>query len=175
ISLCVKSHFNNFFEKMDCIMIPKITQHLSQHFIPMQNVSISKHIKLADPKLWEIEHSNIVNPFSPEEKVCEELFLQRVSRNLEGRFIVKLPIKHDKLNNVKESKDIALRRFKSLEKRLITQPCIYNEYKKFMDEYIQLNYMKEVNSHTRLSPSSPVFYPCSTKWSKFLYKVPGGL
>jgi len=32
------------------------------------------------------------------------------------------------------------------------------KYKKFMDEYIQLNHMNEVDSHTKPSPSSLVFY-----------------
>ena len=49
VNLCVKSHFNRFSEKMDCVVLPKITQQLPQHFIPMQSVSIPKHIKLADP------------------------------------------------------------------------------------------------------------------------------
>ncbi|XP_018378092.1 PREDICTED: uncharacterized protein LOC108770856 [Trachymyrmex cornetzi] len=229
VSLCVKSRFNNFCEKIDCIVLPKITQHLPQHFIPMQSVYIPKHIKLADPnfnvpasidiligaesfwrlicagqikqakdqptlqktqfgwvisgvtpnditgpisshnfhltsldelrltlnRFWEIEHCVTAKSLSPEEKACEASFLQGVTRN-EGRFIVKLPIRQDKMDNLGESRDIALRRFKSVEKRLITQPCMYNEYKRFMDEYVQLNHMKEV--HDSAMPSSPVVY-----------------
>ncbi|XP_018371002.1 PREDICTED: uncharacterized protein LOC108766304 [Trachymyrmex cornetzi] len=232
VSLCVKSRFNNFCETMDCVVLPNITQHLPQHFIPMQNVSVPKHLKLADPnfnvpasidiligaesfwrlicagqikrlkyqptlqkthfgwvisgitpsditrsvsshnfhltsldelrltlnRFWEIEHNGTAKPFSPEEKACEASFLHGVTRNSEGRFIVKLPIKQDKLSGLRESMDIALRCFKSLEKRLIAQPRMYDEYKKFMGEYTQLNHMKEVNSHVMPSPSSPGFY-----------------
>lgn len=46
VNLCVKSRFNRFSEKMDCMVLPKITQQLPQHFISMQSVSVSKHIKL---------------------------------------------------------------------------------------------------------------------------------
>ena len=28
VNLCVKSRFNNFSEKMDCVVLPKITQQL---------------------------------------------------------------------------------------------------------------------------------------------------
>ena len=81
-----------------------------------------------------------------------------VKRNLESRFIVKLLTKQDKLDKLGESKDIALKCFKSLEKRLIAQPRMYDEYKRFMDEYRCLNHMKEVTRSTMLSHGSPAFY-----------------
>jgi len=53
-----------------------------------------------------------------------------VKRNTDGRFIVQLPIKQDKLVNLGNSYDITLRRYKALE--LITQSDMYAEYKLFM-------------------------------------------
>lgn len=47
-SVCVKSRFNNFHANIDCVILPKITQHLPQQFISIQNVTIPKNIKLAD-------------------------------------------------------------------------------------------------------------------------------
>jgi len=49
VSICVKSRFNNFIEKLDYCVLPRITQNLPQHFMPIQSVSMPKHIKLADP------------------------------------------------------------------------------------------------------------------------------
>ncbi|XP_011063365.1 PREDICTED: uncharacterized protein LOC105151386 [Acromyrmex echinatior] len=113
-------------------------------------------LRLTLNRFWAVEHDTTPKSFSLEEKACEESFLQGVKRNLESRFIVKLPTKQDKLDELGESKDIALKSFKSLEKRLIAQPCMY-EYRKFMDEYRRLNHIK-VTSSTMLSHSSPAFY-----------------
>lgn len=71
---------------------------------------------------WEIEH-NITQQFSIEEQICEKLFLQGIRRNDKGRFIVALPIKYD--NSSKISREIALQRFKALERHLIARPDIY--------------------------------------------------
>jgi len=81
-----------------------------------------------------------------------------VRRDDEGLYIVKLPTRKDKLNNLGESRDVALKRFLSMEKRLITQPSVYEEYKKFMQEYINLNHIREVNIHPTTSPSTQSFY-----------------
>jgi len=72
-------------------------------------------------------------------------------RRDEGRYIVKLLTRQDKLNNLRESRNVALKRFLFMEKRLITQPSVYEEYKKFMQEYINLNHM----NHMNIYPTSP--------------------
>lgn len=38
-------------------------------------------------QFWEVEHNSTANPFSSEEKACEELFLQSVKCHNDGRFI----------------------------------------------------------------------------------------
>jgi len=91
---------------------------------------------------------NIANPSSPEEKACEELFLQA---NNNRRFIIKLSTRQDKLNSLEESRNFALRRFISSEKRLSVQPCMYAEYRKFTQEYIHLDDMRKINIHIILA------------------------
>ncbi|XP_011860595.1 PREDICTED: uncharacterized protein LOC105557813, partial [Vollenhovia emeryi] len=81
---------------------------------------------------------------SPEEQACERFFQDTVKRTSDGRFIVQLPIKSDKLISLGESRDIATRRFKSLERRLVNTPKMYTDYKHFMQEYIDLGHMREV-------------------------------
>jgi len=49
VTVCIKSRFNNFREKIECVVLPTITQRLPQRVIPIQNVAIPKNIKLADP------------------------------------------------------------------------------------------------------------------------------
>lgn len=76
----------------------------------------------------------------------------------DGRFIVKLPLKQDKLINLGESRDIALRRFKALETRLIAHPNMYAEYRKFLQEYKDLGHMREVDNHMDSTPANQSYY-----------------
>lgn len=79
-------------------------------------------------RFWEVDH-NISSPtLTIEEQTCEDLFQSTVKRDEKGRFIVQLPLKTDKLSKIGDSKDIAMRRFKHLEGRLLSQPELYNEY-----------------------------------------------
>ncbi|XP_077266386.1 uncharacterized protein LOC143899738 [Temnothorax americanus] len=233
VNIRVKSRFNNFSENIDCVILPKITQHLPQHSLSIQSFTIPKNIKLADPnfnvpssidmligaelfwriicagqikqsknlpilqkthfgwvvsgctaidmagqtpsvnlhltvsndlsqelnRFWEVDHNISSHTLTSEERTCKELFLKGLRRNSEGRFIVKLPIKQDMLDKLGNSKDIALRRFKALEARLITQPDMYSEYKKFMQEYIDLGHMREVDESTESTPSQSYYLP----------------
>lgn len=231
VTVCLKSRFNNFREKLECIIAPIIIQRLPQQAMPIQDADIPKNIKLADPKFntpsnidmligaelfwrlmcagqiqqspnkpifqkthfgwivagpmtnvnikssqassfqitlsddlhfmlnrfWEVEHSIEEPQLSEEEKACEKSFLENVQRNEEGRVVVTLPIKPDKLANLGESRDIAIRRFKALESRLIAQPRLYTEYKAFMQEYSTLGHMREITNGL-LNTKNPVFY-----------------
>ncbi|KYN08275.1 hypothetical protein ALC62_00745 [Cyphomyrmex costatus] len=49
VSVCIKSHFNNFSKRIECVVIPRITQPLPQQIVPSQSVIIPKNIKLIDP------------------------------------------------------------------------------------------------------------------------------
>lgn len=71
-------------------------------------------------------------------------FQANVSRNTEGRFIVKLPTNNDKIQQLGETQEIAKRRFLSLERRLLLQPDLYARYREFMQEYIDLNHMRQI-------------------------------
>lgn len=84
-------------------------------------------------------------------------FLKTVTRNNEGRLIVQLPIKTNKLITLGDSRDTALRRFKALEKRLLKQSNTYVEYKKFMREYQELEYMHQID-HLESESSKPSYY-----------------
>ncbi|XP_018399184.1 PREDICTED: uncharacterized protein LOC108776927 [Cyphomyrmex costatus] len=232
VNLCIKSRFNNFQENIECVVLPKITQHLPQQSVSIQDLTIPKNIKLADPnfhisagidmligaevfwrvicagqiknsrshpiiqkthfgwvisgsmsnviarprsivnfhasefdelnqslkRFWEVEH--ISNPqYSKEEQACNELFLEGVNRSVEGRYIVRLPVKPNILNKLGESRETAMRRFKKLEARLITQPSdLYEEYKRFMAEYQALGHMREISDEQVARTSGPSFY-----------------
>lgn len=91
-------------------------------------------------RFWELEEcSPELNKFTPEENACEAHFVKTVTRNSEGRFIVRLPFKDDvALGN---SKEIALKQFKAQERRLNKQPELKKSYVDFMKEYETLGHM----------------------------------
>ncbi|XP_011858632.1 PREDICTED: uncharacterized protein LOC105556166, partial [Vollenhovia emeryi] len=95
-------------------------------------------------RFWEVDHVMSLPETSPEEQACERFVQDTVKRNSDGRFVVQLPIKSDKLMSLGESRDIATRRFKSLERRLINSPKMYTDYKHFIQDYIDLGHMREV-------------------------------
>jgi len=122
------------------------------------HATLSNDLNYLLSRFWEIEHNISLHQLSQEEQECEELFKKGVKRHTDGRFIVQLPIKQDKLANLGNSRDITLRRYKALEARLITQPDMYTEYKRFMQEYIELGHMREVNSYQELEPNTQAYY-----------------
>jgi len=54
--------------------------------------------------------SIIVHPYITDQKLYEEHFIA-VSRNNEGRYVIKLPFKKDLLQDLGDSRSIAFKRF----------------------------------------------------------------
>ncbi|XP_047537187.1 uncharacterized protein LOC125071140 [Vanessa atalanta] len=126
------------------------------------NKIINLHLQLEEDQLltkfWEIERGpeNIVKKMTRDETICEEFFEKTTKRDEEGRYIVRLPFKEEDPQCFKgETKEIALRRFKLLERKLIKNPALYDDYKKVIEDYIIQGHMIKVsNSDT----SSRAFY-----------------
>jgi len=132
--------------------------------IPSDNeekYQITSMITLAelDDKLrtfWEydaIEYDN--NQLTPEEVKCEEHFKTTHTRDLLGRYTVKLPFK-DEQSKLGNSKIRAILRLKQLEKRFVKQPELKPQYEKFLQEYLDLNHMEEVPTYQ--GPEEKVYY-----------------
>lgn len=90
-----------------------------------------------------------------EDNYCETQFNNEYTRDKQGRFIVRLPQRTGVI--LGESKNNALKRLYTIEKRLARQPELKSEYHKFLDEYEELDHM------TKLSPgvereASQVYY-----------------
>ncbi|XP_035227769.1 uncharacterized protein LOC118199973 [Stegodyphus dumicola] len=97
-----------------------------------------------------------VKRISSEDKKCEEFFKTTHFRDQNGRYVVKLPFK-DNPSRLGNSKDLALQRFKSLERNLLRSPDTYDMYKHFMKEYLDLGHMEPVRSSE--SPSQAYYMP----------------
>lgn len=73
----------------------------------------------------------------------EEKFISTHARDEDGRFLVRLPLRHE-VTMLGESKHITLNRFNTLEKKLQRNHNLKCGYVKFMDEYQKLGHMSEV-------------------------------
>lgn len=93
---------------------------------------------------WKIEDcsDNVIDTTS-EDEICRKHFNDNVTNDYRGKYIVKLPFKNN-VGNLGESYTTALRRFLSLERRLMKNPQRYDQYKQFMNEYEQLKHMEVV-------------------------------
>ena len=96
-------------------------------------------------KFWELEEiDSKVSPKSKSDNYCEDNFLQTVNKTSEGNFVVSIPFK-DNLCELGDSRENALKRYFSQEQRLIKNSYLKGEYDKFMNEYLELGHMREVD------------------------------
>lgn len=98
----------------------------------MTNVQL--HEQLA--YFWQQEDLvNGTTSYTMQESQCERHFLENVSQTQSNKYMVKLPVKEEILGKLGNSKNIALRRLRSLEGRFKREPVLKEQYVKFMEEY----------------------------------------
>ena len=95
-------------------------------------------------RFFEIEHIENKKHHTLEEEQCEESFLANTKRDLNGRFIVRLPVKEDSYKRLGCSRSAALKRFECLERKLVKYSVTKEPYVKFMEEYERLGHMTEL-------------------------------
>ncbi|CAI6343037.1 unnamed protein product [Macrosiphum euphorbiae] len=91
----------------------------------------------------EFGRSSKANKRVAEEQQTVLHFQEHTTRNEYGRFVVRLPLKNN-YNELGNSLSMAISRFFSIERKLIHDTTLREEYTKFMSEYINLGHMQEV-------------------------------
>ncbi|GFV75027.1 uncharacterized protein TNCV_2114521 [Trichonephila clavipes] len=105
---------------------------------------IKRDLKQTLKMFWELENVEAERTKNEETIFCEDHFLKTHSRNEEGRYVVKMPLKNEP-NCLRESRDIALKRLNALWTRLIRDPQYLKLYRLYyMSIYDQHGHMKEV-------------------------------
>nr|CAH7746010.1 unnamed protein product [Callosobruchus chinensis] len=94
-------------------------------------------------KFWEIEEISTKPAWSNEEQACEDHFVKTTERNIEGRFVVSMPMKLP-TTKLGDSLEGAKKRFLSLESKLTKNDCLRKMYCDFMEEYAKLGHMERV-------------------------------
>ncbi|XP_066251914.1 uncharacterized protein [Euwallacea similis] len=109
-------------------------------------------------RFWLVEEVN-PNPWAKmtrEELECESHFVQTTTRDKDGRFVVKLPLK-DNFKELGESEQSALSRLYSIERRLAKHTELGAAYRTFMREYQDLGHMTEIPRELP-STKTPIYY-----------------
>lgn len=93
---------------------------------------------------WTIEEIVTKPIWSPDEQAAEKHFVENVRRLNDGKLMVRLPFKTDPngVDFLGHSYDIARSRFFQVEKKLMRNDRHYNEYRKCMNEYLELGHMR---------------------------------
>ncbi|XP_055527372.1 uncharacterized protein LOC129719987 [Wyeomyia smithii] len=108
------------------------------------NIAISDKLEEMMERFWSCEEVGDTHNYSPEERRCEEHFSTTVHRGSDGRYTVSLPKNEDILARLGESKDIALKRFVGLERRLSRDENLRKQYHEFISEYLELDHMCKI-------------------------------
>ncbi|XP_018393747.1 PREDICTED: uncharacterized protein LOC108772639, partial [Cyphomyrmex costatus] len=112
----------------------------------------SFHASIANSELheqvsraWEMDDIAVPsNNYTIEESACERHFLDNVSQDIEGRFMVKLPVRERVLSNLGDSREIAFKRLRGIERRFKREPTLKGHYAAFLEEYLSLGHMRRL-------------------------------
>ncbi|XP_058837794.1 uncharacterized protein LOC131693727 [Topomyia yanbarensis] len=117
------------------------------------NVATMSDIHRSMERFWTIE-DDTSPAYSPQETFCEQYFRDTVTRDTDGRYCVRLPLKRENLNNLGDNKITAFHRFRLIERRLSRDVKLADEYRGFMEEYVQLGHMKLISeAQAEIQPS----------------------
>ncbi|XP_063365996.1 uncharacterized protein LOC134654484 [Cydia amplana] len=113
-------------------------------------------------RFWEMESEPLLNSkemLTTEEQRCEDIFSATTTRDKLGRYVVKLPFR-DENPACKEgnSREIAIKRFSSLERKFAKDKNLKEKYTAVVKEYLQLDHMVLVPA-ARESENQAVYLP----------------
>lgn len=109
------------------------------------NLSVNDNLDVQNQlaKFWELEECPNIKVLSREEKFCESNYTSTTTRDEDGRFFVSIPLK-DSITKLGDSKEIAIRRFHALERKLQGNLNLRQQYIAFMKEYEGLGHMTKI-------------------------------
>ncbi|XP_043949702.1 uncharacterized protein LOC122818703 [Drosophila biarmipes] len=123
-------------------------------------------------KFWELENAQISTKAEPEDEKVEKRFLATHNRDENGKYVVELPLNAEN-PEFGDTLHGALKRFKSVERRLQQNEQLRTQYVYFMREYINLGHMREVPPED-IAAGNQFFLPHHPVFGRNLRVVFGG-
>ncbi|XP_062538320.1 uncharacterized protein LOC134206604 [Armigeres subalbatus] len=122
-SSTIRSRISSYSTSAEFLVLSKVTANLPSTTLDISSWEIPPEVQLADPSFRTSNTIDIV---------------------IEGRYIVRLPLKDDVIINLGENRRTAVRRFHLVESRLLRDHRLGQQYRDFMKEYYELGHMKRV-------------------------------
>lgn len=127
------------------VIMGQVTPNLHESSCSPSNVFLTKHIsnnELSDQikKFFDIEECSNKIPPKPEDELCERKFLESVKQCDDGHLSIILPFRE---NNpiMGPSKNIAMKRFFNLERKLQKNEYLKNEYHETIKNYLKNSHL----------------------------------
>ena len=110
-------------------------------------------------RFWETEEPPdiAVRLFKKEEKECGDHYDETTTRSPDGRVIVSLPFREGS-PSLGHSKSQAVRRFFSVEAKLLREPIFKEKYVEFMREFISMGHLERVSTDSEEPDPTRSFY-----------------
>ncbi|KYM75545.1 Galectin-4 [Atta colombica] len=109
------------------------------HLLTSINAELHEHVS----RVWQMDDiSTQSHNYTMKENICERHFLDNVSQNSQGRYIIKLPVREQMLNNIGDSRESVLKQLRGIERRFKRDPILKIQYAAFLDEYLSLGHME---------------------------------
>lgn len=124
--------------------------------VKMPETSVCQFLQEDLTKFWTMEELPSQHVMSNSDAVCEQLYVESVSRDSTGRYEVDLPVKRDMLPKLGNSFNMALRCLLSLEKKFQSNQDLFNKYSDFVHEFVKLGHGHWVDDFP--NSSQPEFY-----------------
>lgn len=134
------------------------TERLSHTHITC-NFAMQNNINEQLTKFWEIEEVISKNSLNIDEKKCETQFINTYQRDQSGRIVVELSLREGNQLKLGNSRDVALKRFYTVESKLQKQPLLKAQYTAFMQEYETLNHMRLVHDTAHNEAQTSFYLP----------------
>lgn len=132
--------------KMGWILSGNITPSFNCHVVINNIEDISNY--------WEIEDipsDTEMRNLTQQDQFCENLFMTTTRRLPSGRYEVRLPMKEGFECKLGDSKPQAVAQFKQQERKFQKDDNLRDNYKRFIDEYINMGHMKKCVTRTKSS------------------------
>ncbi|KMQ88302.1 hypothetical protein RF55_12237 [Lasius niger] len=123
----------------------KLTSHSGRASVSVHHAALTgDDLGRALQRFWEIEElpSKTVN--TPEDLHCEKWFATTHTRDPHGRYAVRLPIRQNSSLTLVNNRKEALHMLLNLERRLMRDSRLREQYSTFMSEYLHLGHMEAI-------------------------------
>ncbi|XP_043468378.1 uncharacterized protein LOC122502412 [Leptopilina heterotoma] len=118
---------------------------------------LQRNLKL----FWELEELPQQNYLTVDEQKAEDYFLKTHTREEDGRYCVRLPLKENALKILGNSLNIAKKMLNKTEQRLKFKPELQCDYYKFLNEYKDLGHIVEIKPdvETFIQETNAIYLP----------------